>query len=149
MHFSVPGFPVGYLVYQFSQILTTPNPVNMSETEFEDKQLPLTKAITCVTDGAPAIIGCHYGFIQRMKTALPRMLAIHCITHCQYLVAKHLSPELDDSLQVYIKAVNEIKAFSLNDLFCQCVKIMRKIFSIYYNILKLVYLKKGCQKEIA
>ena len=50
-----------------------------------------------------------------MKTASPGIMAIHCIIHRQHLVAKHLSAELHESLQVCIKVVNKIKTFALND----------------------------------
>ena len=51
------------------------------ENFFEDKRIPLTIVIACATDGAPAMIGRHRGFIQHMKTATPGIMAIHCIIH--------------------------------------------------------------------
>ena len=69
------------------------------------------------------MIGRHRGFIQHMKTATPGTMAIYCIIHRQHLVAKHLSAELHESLQVFIKVVNKIKTSALNDRlfrkFCQ------------------------------
>ena len=44
-------------------------------------------------------------------------MAIHCIIYCQHSVAKHLSPELHESLQVFIKVVDKIKTSALNDCF--------------------------------
>ena len=85
------------------------------EKVFKDKQIPMSNVIACATDGAPAMIGRHHGFIQHMKTASPGILAIHCIIHRQHLVAKHLSAELHESLQVFIKAVNKIKTSPSND----------------------------------
>ena len=85
------------------------------EKVFKDKQIPMSNVIACATDGAPAMIGRHRGFIQHMKTASPGILAIHCIIHRQHLVAKHLSAELHESLQVFIKAVNKIKTSPSND----------------------------------
>ena len=79
------------------------------EKFFEDKQIVLTNVIACATDGAPAMIGRHQGFIQHMKTPTPGIMAIHNISHRQHLVAKHLSAELHESLQVFIKVVNKIK----------------------------------------
>ena len=87
------------------------------EKVFKDKQIPMSNVIACATDGAPAMIGRHRGFIQHMKTASPGILAIHCIIHRQHLVAKHLSAELHESLQVFIKAVNKIKTSSNDCLF--------------------------------
>ena len=85
------------------------------EKVFKDKQIPMSNVIASATDGAPEMIGRHRGFIQHMKTASPGILAIHCIIHCQHLVAKHLSAELQESLQVFIKAVNKIKTSPSND----------------------------------
>ena len=85
------------------------------EKVFKDKQIPMSNVIACATDSAPAMIGRHRGFIQHMKTASPGILAIHCIIHRQHLVAKHLSTELHESLQVFIKAVNKIKTSPSND----------------------------------
>ena len=75
----------------------------------------MSNVIACATDGAPAIFGRHRGFIQHMKTTSSEILTIHCIIHRQHLVAKHLSAELQESLQVFIKAVNQIKTSPLND----------------------------------
>ena len=75
----------------------------------------MSNVIACAADGAPAMIGRHRGFIQHMETPSHRILAIHCIIHRQHLVAKHLSAELHESLQVFIKAVNKNKTSPLND----------------------------------
>ena len=80
-----------------------------------DKQTPLTNVIACATDGAPAMFGRHREFMQHMKTARPGIMTIHCIIHRQHLVVKHLSAELHESLQVFIKVVNKIKTSALND----------------------------------
>ena len=85
------------------------------EKFFEDKQVPLTNVIACATDGAPAMIDGHRGLTQLMKTATPGIMVIHCIIYRQHLVAKHLSAELHESLQVFIKVVNKIKTSALND----------------------------------
>ena len=91
------------------------------EKVFKDKQIPMSNVIACATDGAPVMIGRHRGFIQHMKTASPGMLAIHFIIHRQHLGAKHLSVELHETLQVFIKAVNKIKTSPLND------RLLRKL----------------------
>ena len=98
------------------------------EKVFKDKQIPMSNVIACATDGAPAMIGRHRGFIQHMKTASPGILVIHCIIHRQHLVAKHLSAELHESLQVFIKAVNKIKTSPSNDdLFDTVVKFLQEV----------------------
>ena len=106
---------------QFSESLTADTKgstiFKTVEKIFEDKQIPRTNVIACVTDGAPAMIGRHCGFIQHMKTVTLGIMAIHCIVHRQHLVAKHLSAELHESLQMFVKVVNKIKTSALKDRF--------------------------------
>lgn len=85
------------------------------ESFLNEKNIPLANIIACATDGAPSMIGRQRGFIAHLKAASPGLFAIHCIIHRQHLVAKHLNPGLHTSLQIVIKAVNRIKARSLND----------------------------------
>ena len=85
------------------------------EQFFKRKGIPLLNAIACATDGAPSMIGRHRGFIAHLKREVPDLFTIHCVIHRQYLVAKHLSDRLHCTLQAVIRAVNKIKAHSLND----------------------------------
>ena len=50
-----------------------------------------------------------------MKKAVHGIITIHCIVHRQHLVAKHLSENLNTSLNIVIKVINKIKSRSLND----------------------------------
>ena len=43
------------------------------------------------TDGAPAMTGCHKGFIAYLKNKISDVLAVHCVIHRQHLVARNLS----------------------------------------------------------
>ena len=61
------------------------------------------------------MIGPHRGFIAHLKREVPDLFTIHCVIHRQYLVAKHLSHRLHSTLRAVIRAVNKIKAHSLND----------------------------------
>ena len=61
------------------------------------------------------MIGRHHGFIAHLKREVPDLFTIHCVIHRQHLVAKHLSDRLHSTLQAVIRAVNKIKAHSLND----------------------------------
>ena len=61
------------------------------------------------------MIGRHRGFIAHLKREVPDLFTIHCVIHRQHLVAKHLSDRLHSTLQAVIRAVNKIKAHSLND----------------------------------
>ena len=67
------------------------------------------------THGAPLMIGCYRGFIALLKKAFHSVFSIHCVIHCQHLVAKKLSDQLNSSLQVVIVAINSIKTRALKD----------------------------------
>lgn len=84
------------------------------KTFYEEKGIPLKNVIQCATDGAPAMIGRHRGFIAFLKRDIPDILTIHCVIHRQHLVAQELSPELHCTLKIVIKCVNKIKAHALN-----------------------------------
>ncbi|KFD47054.1 hypothetical protein M513_12042 [Trichuris suis] len=78
---------------------------------FSEKGIPLQNIIAVATDGAPAMVGCHRGFISHLKKIVPNVLSIHCVLHRQHLVTRRLSPRLNESLQYVISAVNKIKNF--------------------------------------
>ncbi|KAJ8019024.1 Protein ZBED8 [Holothuria leucospilota] len=82
---------------------------------FNDKNIPMENILACATDGAPAMVGRHCGFIALLKNKVPSVFAIHCMVHRQHLVVKSLSPRLHTLLQIVIKAVNKIKASAQND----------------------------------
>ena len=82
---------------------------------YEEQGIPMRNILQCATDGAPAMVGKHRGFIALMKREIPELIAIHCVIHRQHLVAHNLSPELHHSFIVVIKCVNKIKAHALND----------------------------------
>ncbi|KFD58127.1 hypothetical protein M514_00890 [Trichuris suis] len=77
------------------------------------------------TDGAPAILGCQRGFISYLKKIVRNMPSIHCVLHRQHLVARRLSPRLNESLQYVINAVNKIKSNPLND------RLFRRLYGEY------------------
>ena len=61
------------------------------------------------------MIGRHHGFIAHLKREVSDLFTIHCVIHRQLQVAKHFSDRLHSTLQAVIRAVNKIKAHSLND----------------------------------
>ena len=79
------------------------------EIFFQEKEIPMYNIIACATDGAPAMVGRHRGFISYLKNVLPEVFAIHCVVHREHLVAKHLSGRLHNSLHIVITVVNKIK----------------------------------------
>ena len=80
----------------------------------EKKSIPLTNIISCATNGAPSMVGCHRGFISYLKKTIPKVLTVHRVIHRQHLVAKNLSEKLHESLSTVITAVNKIKVNALN-----------------------------------
>jgi len=90
---------------------------------YNAKEIPMRNIIQCATDGAAAMSGKHRGFVALMKREIPGLIGIHCVIHRQHLVARNISPELNEVMNTVIKCVNKIKARSLNDrlfrLLCQ------------------------------
>ena len=74
---------------------------------FREKGIPMCNIIACATDGAPAMVGRHRGFISYLKNAVPEVIAVHCVVHREHLVAKHLSDRLHNSLNIVIKVVTD------------------------------------------
>ena len=90
------------------------------------------------------MIGCYRGFIGLLKKAVPNVFSIHCVIHCQHLVAKKLSDQLNSSLQVVITAINTIKTRPLKDrLFRQLCHDMMNISNDFSFTQKL----DGYQRE--
>lgn len=58
---------------------------------FNKKAIPLEMLSACASDGAPAMMGRHTGFLARFKTRIPGLFTIHCILHRENLAAKDLS----------------------------------------------------------
>ncbi|GFU68419.1 uncharacterized protein TNCV_2983481 [Trichonephila clavipes] len=82
------------------------------------------KIITsCAADGAPNMMDKKNGCLKLMKDANPEMILVHCVIHMQNLVAKNISPVLNEVLHTVIKCVNVIKATArcerLFMLFCE------------------------------
>ena len=82
---------------------------------YEVNGIPMQDIIQFATDGAPAMVGRHRGFIVLMKLEIPGVIAIHYLIHRHHLAAKHVSGELHDTLDFIVKCINRIKAKSLND----------------------------------
>ena len=87
-------------------------------------------------------------FIQHNAT--PGIMAIHCIIHCQDLVAKHLSAELHEFLQVFVKVVSKIKTSALNDrLFRKLCQNKDEQFQRLLMHIEVRWLSKGnCLRQL-
>lgn len=78
---------------------------------------------SCAADGAPNMMGKKNGCLKLMKDENPEMILVHCVIHRQNLVAKNISPHLNEVMKKVIKCINSIKANAkcerLFKLFCE------------------------------
>ncbi|GFU74301.1 SCAN domain-containing protein 3 [Trichonephila clavipes] len=77
---------------------------------------------SCAADGAPNIIGKKNGCLKWMKDVNPEIILVHCVIHRQNLVAKNISPVLNEVLHTVIKCVvikTSAKCERLFKLFCE------------------------------
>ncbi|XP_067124482.1 protein FAM200A-like [Centruroides vittatus] len=84
--------------------------------------IPMKNITSCAADGAPNMMG-KTGCLKLMKDENPKMLLMHCVIHREKLVAKNISPVLNEVLNLVIKCINTIKASAkcehLFKLFCE------------------------------
>lgn len=86
-------------------------------TEFKDYvgkiNLPLYKLVSITTDGAPAMIGVHNGFISlcQKDEDFPDFINYHCIIHQQVLASKRLNTK--NVMDISFKIANSIRGKSL------------------------------------
>ncbi|XP_014772365.1 zinc finger BED domain-containing protein 5-like [Octopus bimaculoides] len=95
------------------------------------------------TDGAPAMVGCRSGF-QTMVKKSPNAIGTHCTLHRQGLMVKTMPDHLKNVLNDVVKAVNFIKANSLNSrLFTDLCKDNGSDFETLLLYLHVRWLSKG------
>ncbi|XP_071042477.1 uncharacterized protein [Parasteatoda tepidariorum] len=80
----------------------------------KDNNILLAKIMSIATDGAPAIVGRHHGFIALLKWEVPDILVVHSVIH-RYLVGNSLRDSLHQSLQYVTSVVNKFHSNNLND----------------------------------
>ena len=61
------------------------------------------------------ITGRIKGVVSFLKKDIPSLFYIHCVAHREHLLAKHISSDLFNSLNIIIKTSNTIKRNSLHD----------------------------------
>ncbi|XP_040565533.1 protein FAM200C-like [Lepeophtheirus salmonis] len=72
--------------------------------------IPMENIISCAADGAPVMMGKKKGCLKLMKDDTPEMIIVHCVIHRENLVAKNITPPLNEVLHSVIKCINAIKA---------------------------------------
>uniref|UniRef100_A0A8C9YYR3 SPIN-DOC-like zinc-finger domain-containing protein n=1 Tax=Sander lucioperca TaxID=283035 RepID=A0A8C9YYR3_SANLU len=77
---------------------------------FVQKKVPLEKLVAVTTDGAPAMIGRHTGFIAHCKSDpdFPTFLHYHCIIHQQALCEKVIG--FGHVMTPVVKIINNIRS---------------------------------------
>ncbi|GFU77829.1 SCAN domain-containing protein 3 [Trichonephila clavipes] len=99
--------------------------VQMDESALRDNvnDIPMKNITSCAADGAPNMMGEKNVCLKLMKDANPEIILVHCVIHRQNLVAKNISPVLNEVLHTVIKYLNVIKASAkcehLFKLFCE------------------------------
>ncbi|KAG7520096.1 hypothetical protein JOB18_023114 [Solea senegalensis] len=75
-----------------------------------EKKVPLEKLVSVTTDGAPAMIGRHTGFVAHCKAdpEFPNFLQYHCIIHQQALCAKVIC--FEHVMTPVVKIINSIRS---------------------------------------
>uniref|UniRef100_A0AAQ5Y107 HAT C-terminal dimerisation domain-containing protein n=1 Tax=Amphiprion ocellaris TaxID=80972 RepID=A0AAQ5Y107_AMPOC len=83
---------------------------NAVKTYFVKKNIPFEKLVSITTDGAPAMIGRHSGFIAHCKNDpdFPKILNYHCIIHQQAMCSKVL--DFDHIMGPVVRIINSIRA---------------------------------------
>lgn len=85
------------------------------KNKMEEYELDWSNVIGMCTDGAAAMTGVRKGLAQRIsEVANTNFMASHCIIHREALASKEMSPELNDTLMLSVKMINNIKANALN-----------------------------------
>ena len=89
------------------------------------------------------------GFIAHLKRVVPNVFSIHCVIHRQHLIAKYLTADLHQSLQIVITTTNTIEKNALNDRMIQ--QLCYNNDEIYKRLLlhtEVRWLSKGiCLKQ--
>uniref|UniRef100_UPI00358EA1AE protein FAM200C-like n=1 Tax=Myxine glutinosa TaxID=7769 RepID=UPI00358EA1AE len=90
---------------------------------FEENRLSWDALVGVCTDGAPAMLGSHSGFVTKVKPKSPSAIGTHCVIHRESLASNTLPAEMRDFLNLAIKVVNFIESGALNSrLFKQLCK---------------------------
>ena len=104
------AFQEEMLFYESLETTTTAKDIyNKLKDYLNANEIPKENLLSCAADGAPTMMGKKNGCLKMMKDENPDMLIVHCVIHRENLVAKNLSPILNEILRAVIKCVNIIK----------------------------------------
>ncbi|CAK9816162.1 SCAN domain-containing protein 3 [Anthophora plagiata] len=83
---------------------------NKLKNYLDVNDIPMKNITSCAADSANNMMGKKNGCLKLMKDANPEMILVHCVIHRENLVAKNISPVLNEVLHSVIKCINAIKA---------------------------------------
>ncbi|XP_017888660.1 protein ZBED8-like [Ceratina calcarata] len=96
---------------------------NELKSYLDVNEIPWKNLTSYAADGVPSMMGKNNGCLKLMKDKNPEMIFVHCVIHKENLVAKNISPALNEVLNAVIKCINSIKASSKSErlfkLFCE------------------------------
>ncbi|XP_040583491.1 protein FAM200C-like [Lepeophtheirus salmonis] len=79
--------------------------------------IPMENIIYCAADGDPVMMGKKKGCLKLTKDENPEMIIVHYVIHRENLVAKNITPPLNEVLHSVIKCINAINANAK----CECL----------------------------
>ncbi|GLV20116.1 hypothetical protein CBL_21336, partial [Carabus blaptoides fortunei] len=81
---------------------------------FKNHEISINIVGSICTDGAPAMLGKHSGFIAYIKKEVPEVTITHCMLHRHALASKTLTRNLMNTLSTAVAVVIYIKGRALN-----------------------------------
>lgn len=85
------------------------------DKKIKEYQLDWKGVIQLCTDGAKSMTGVNKGLAKRIAdVASEDFVSSHCILHREALASKEMSPILNETLQLAVKMINNIKANALS-----------------------------------
>lgn len=82
---------------------------NILNSFVEENNIDWEKCIGICTDGGRSMSGCYTGLQALIRKKSPNATWTHCIIHREALIAKNVSPELNQVIESVIQIVNYIK----------------------------------------
>uniref|UniRef100_H2Z3U0 DUF4371 domain-containing protein n=1 Tax=Ciona savignyi TaxID=51511 RepID=H2Z3U0_CIOSA len=87
--------------------------LNTFINHFEQRDIDIKNIFLITTDGAPAMVGMHLGFVTLAEQIIGHpVMKLHCIIHQENLCAKISDSELNDVMSTVTKIVNFLVARS-------------------------------------
>lgn len=83
--------------------------------KLQEYQLDWKSVIGLYIDGAGAMLGKNVGLAKRIsELACENFVSSHCLLHREALASKKIAPILNETLEISVKMINNIKANALH-----------------------------------